>query len=396
MKKGFIFIISFLLGFVSLWAGGWNNTLMGARAISMGGAFVGVADDPSAIFFNPAGTVFQKQNFNLSIDGFYVWPTHEYTLPTGRKVESKYNCPLPQIFMTYRMSDRVTLGFGAFVPFAGGGVDWKKDQLGTPFKSTLGIYSLTPSLAYQVSEKLSLGFVLNFYRGVFSLDTEMSSFGSMKAEESGSALSASFGLMVKPNEKIGLGFSLRGPATLKLSGTTSVNYGTMRLNLDSDTTIKLPWDVEVGFSYRFSERFLFSTSAQYTLWSTLDKVEKTIKGVPLAGDLREDEAMDFENILIMRVGLEYFLPQGVFLRAGLGLDQSATPEQTLNIANIDVDKFTLLGGIGYRAGKMQIDAAYAYALGKERQKKLASYGLPLIEKYNLNVIILGIGITFSF
>jgi long-chain fatty acid transport protein len=396
MKKGFIFIASFLLGFVSLWAGGWNNTLMGCRAISMGGAFSGVADDPSAIFFNPAGIVFQKQNFNLSIDGFYVWPTHEYTLPTGKKAQSKYNSPLPQIFMTYRMSDKVTLGFGVFVPYAGGGVDWKKEELGTPFKSTLGIYSLTPSLAYQVSEKLSLGFVLNFYRGVLSVDTEMGSFGPMSEEENGSALSAGFGLMYKPTEKIGLGFSLRGPATLKISGTTSINFGTMKLDLDSDTTFNLPWDLEVGFSYRFTESFLFSTSAEYTMWSTLDKVKKTIKDVPLSGDMNVDEVMDFENILILRAGFEYLLPQGVFLRAGVGLDQSATPDSALNINNIDVDKVTLLGGIGYKAGKMQIDAAYAYALGKERQRKFASFGLPLIEKYNLNVFILGIGVTFSF
>jgi long-chain fatty acid transport protein len=62
----------------TLWGGGWNNTLMGARAIAMGAAFAGVADDPSAIYYNPAGLAFQNSRFNLSIDGFYIMPTHEY------------------------------------------------------------------------------------------------------------------------------------------------------------------------------------------------------------------------------------------------------------------------------------------------------------------------------
>lgn len=67
------------------------------------------------------------------------------------------------IFVSYKTSDKITVGFGAYVPYAGGGVDWKREQLGTPFKSYMGIYTLTPIFAYQVSNNLSLGFNLNFY-----------------------------------------------------------------------------------------------------------------------------------------------------------------------------------------------------------------------------------------
>ena len=87
--------------------------------------------------------------------------------------------------------------------------------------------------------------------------------------------------------------------------------------------------------------------------------------------------------------MEYAFPQGVFLRAGFGFDRSATPESTLDCSNIDVNKFTILGGIGYRTGRTQIDFVYVYALGKERQKDSA-------ERYNLNVFIMGLGVTFSF
>jgi len=38
----------------ALGSGNWGNS---ARAIGMGNAFVAVADDPSAIFYNPAGLV---------------------------------------------------------------------------------------------------------------------------------------------------------------------------------------------------------------------------------------------------------------------------------------------------------------------------------------------------
>lgn len=400
-KESLIFVFSFFMITAGLWAGGWNNTLMGCKALALGGAFTGVADDPSAIFYNPAGLVFQRRDFNFSIDGFYIWPTHDYILPTGSKAQSKYNTSLPQIFVSYRTSDKITVGFGAYVPYAGGGVDWKREQLGIPFKSYMGIYTLTPTFAYQVSNNLSLGFNLNFYHGILSVDTEVEQLGAMSTEEKGSAISASFGLMFRPTEKIGIGLGIRGPAKMKLSGETSFTttipgLGTLQFDRDSETSFNLPWDIEVGFSYRIAENFLISTSAQYTMWSALDKIEKTIEDIPLTGDLKTEEVMDFKDILILRAGVEYFITGGLALRAGFGIDRSATPDSSLNVANIDVDKITLLGGIGYRTGGMQIDFVYIYAQGKEREKTITSFGFPLTEKYNLNVAIIGLGVTFSF
>lgn len=89
---------------------------MGCRALAIGGAFVGVADDPSAVFHNPAGLVYQEKAFNLSIDGFYISPTHEYVTPEGDTTQSQYKTALPQFFLTYRANERVTIGFGFYVP----------------------------------------------------------------------------------------------------------------------------------------------------------------------------------------------------------------------------------------------------------------------------------------
>jgi len=405
VKRGIVLIISFFLISSTVWAGGWNNTLMGTRALGIGGAFTGIADDPSAIFHNPGGLGFQENALNFSFQGFYVWPTHEYTMPTGATIQSKYDNPLPQFFMTYRTSEKITLGFGIYVPYAGGGVDWKKDQLGVPLESVMGIYAITPTIAYQVSDKLSLGFNLIYYRGICKVNTEVGGYGPLSSEETGGSLSAGLGLMYKPTDKLSLGMSIRGPAKMKLSGTTSINYELMKFNLDSDTSFNLPWDLEVGLSYKITDNFLFATGFQYTMWSALDKVEKTIKNVPgfnpvlqmpVFSDMKEEEILDFKDILILRAGLEYVFPQGVSLRAGIGLDRYASPEETLSITNIDVNKFTLIGGIGYQAGKMQIDFVYAYAIGTEREKTITQFGLPLTEKYNLNVFILGLGVSFSY
>ncbi|MCX7974925.1 MAG: outer membrane protein transport protein [Candidatus Aminicenantes bacterium] len=399
MKIKLRFGLMVLLFFYPLFlmGGAWNNTLLGCRAMGMGGAFIAVANDPSAIFYNPAGLTRQQAAFNFCLGGFHIWPTHSYVSPTGQEIQSRFESSVPQIFVTYQMNEKVAVGFGVYIPYAGGGVDWQESDLGYPFKSTLGIISYTPTLAFKFNEKISIGFALNFYQGILTVKTKMDPLGEMKEEESGSVLTASAGLLYQLSEKAAFGLSLRGPAKMNLVGTTAVNYNGFRLKLDSETSFSLPWDLEAGLAYQLNDRILLSASAQYTLWSALDKIDKTIKNIPLIGEIKTAEAMNFQNILITRIGLEYAFLQGIFLRGGIGYDRHATPDESLNIMNIDVDKFSLLGGIGYRSGRVTIDFAYIYALGKEREKVLTGFGPhPLTEKYNLRVFILGLGLTYSF
>ncbi|MFQ6070061.1 MAG: OmpP1/FadL family transporter [Candidatus Aminicenantales bacterium] len=390
-KKATVFSIFFLFFSLSLWAGGWNNTLMGCRAIAIGGAFTAVADDPSAIYYNPAGLVYQRESLNISFNGFYIWPDHEYTMPTGATLHSKYSNAMPQLFLSYKTSERITIGLGVYVPYAGGGVDWQASgQFQTPLKSVMAIMALAPTIAFHISDSLSVGFSLINYRGMLDVNTVMDPVGEIKTKENGSAFSVGFGLLFRPTERFALGVGIRGPATMKLEGLTSFFVDTIKMNLDSNTSFRLPWDFEVGISYRLTENFILATTAQYTMWSVLDRVEKNILNVPQIGDIQEFEDLFFKNILVWRAGAEYVLPFGIALRAGVGYDSSATPEETLAITNIDVNKFTVLGGIGYTVGKMRLDAVYVYAFGREREK------VSTLERFNLNVFILGLGVTFSF
>lgn len=398
-----IVLFGLFLAFISgcLWAGGWNNTLLGIRAIAIGGAFSGIADDPSAIYYNPAGLVQQDSSLAVSISGFHIRPVYSYTMPTGASAESRFQNTLPQVFLSYMLNERVTIGFGAYVPYAGSGVDWKAQDLGFPLKSNMAVMSLSPTIAYKLSNVFSIGFNLNYYKGIFTLDTEMEGLGPINTEESGSAMSASLGLMYHPNEKFRMGLRLNGPASMQLSGISSImtevqGFGQVKLNLDSETRFNLPWDVELGISYKFSDRFLVASSAQYTMWSALDTVKKTIKNIPQTGDLIQNQEMNFNNILILRLGAEYTLPEGLSIRAGLGFDRYATPDETLNISNIDVNKLTFIGGLGYKTGKIIFDIVYVRAQGTEREVLSAPFGFPLRESFNLSASILGMGVTFLF
>jgi long-chain fatty acid transport protein len=99
----------------------------GVRAAGMGGAFVSIANDGSAIFYNPAGIAFQKGT-RMDMESLVVVGLFRYTptsTPPGTIVPDKgYNLntsphfiPIMSMYLTKDISPRWTAGFGLFAPF---------------------------------------------------------------------------------------------------------------------------------------------------------------------------------------------------------------------------------------------------------------------------------------
>jgi long-chain fatty acid transport protein len=142
----------------------------------MGGAFVGVADDGSALYYNPAGIAFQPgtrfQMETVVVHGqFRFIPS--LTPPGAIVPESGYDgyihpkfIVLPNMYMTKSMGARWTAGLGVFAPF-GLGANWTnfKDSDGKDTKF-VARYStsrpqlqsiwIQPTAAYRLSDRLSV------------------------------------------------------------------------------------------------------------------------------------------------------------------------------------------------------------------------------------------------
>ncbi|MBI2820936.1 MAG: hypothetical protein HYX74_01805, partial [Acidobacteria bacterium] len=66
-----LFFAALLAGSQAGRASAFSINELGARAMGMGGAFVSIADDGSALFYNPAGIAFQK-GLRLEMDSLVV------------------------------------------------------------------------------------------------------------------------------------------------------------------------------------------------------------------------------------------------------------------------------------------------------------------------------------
>lgn len=385
----FLFFISSLL-----LAGAWDNMLIGTRPLSMATAFVGIADDPSAIFYNPGGLAFYDYSFRFNVEGVYVIPKDAYTPPFGTTVYSKLKSEYPQAFLAYKRG-RWSFAIGLYSPYGQGGVDWKREQIGVPLKSVFGIYSITPAVSYKLSDKVSIGANLNYYYGSLEVETEDAVYGPVKVNQTGNAYTGGFGILIHPNDKIGIGLTFHGPANITIKGKTNL----MGMDFDSESKAKLPYNVEFGLSYRASDNFIFGIGVGYSHWSVMKKLEGTIKNVPVAPgvfmDLDASQDLNFRDIVNFKMGGEYVFDSGLALRLGMAYDTKSQPDETLDPANIDVDKVVFMGGIGYSLGKFNLNFAAIYANGKERTVTQQIGTMQITQKYNLDATIFSFSIGYS-
>src|SRR4051794_28442261 len=112
---------------VSCFGSAFSVAEMGARAAGMGTAFIAVADDGSALFYNPAGIAFQPGK-HMQMDATVVVGLFRFSpsvVPEGQVVPEKgysqsikpHFIPLASLYMTAQMSEKWTFGFAMFTPF---------------------------------------------------------------------------------------------------------------------------------------------------------------------------------------------------------------------------------------------------------------------------------------
>src|SRR5437667_9291554 len=110
-----------LLGSGQAWAGGVSFTEQGAAASGKANAFTGEANDPSAIFYNPAGitqlpgTQFMIGTSIVKLDSTFRSST------SGESTQLPDQFPIvPHYYITHRFKqwdERVSIGLGVYTPF---------------------------------------------------------------------------------------------------------------------------------------------------------------------------------------------------------------------------------------------------------------------------------------
>lgn len=194
-----------------------------SRASGMGEAFVGLADDVSAIYWNPGGLAFQK----------------------GRQFTSMYSKWLPKlnlddmyyVFGAYRQYIEGLGTVGGNITFLNLGEQTITDETGPDPLGTFNSFDLAITLSYStlLSENLGVGLNIRFIRSNLSDVGAGAEKGSGKA----SAFAVDIGVLKKNLFIDRLNF-----------GVNISNIGPKITFVDADQADPLPTNFRAGFAYR--------------------------------------------------------------------------------------------------------------------------------------------------
>src|SRR5262245_17150215 len=87
------------------------------EAIARGNAFAATADNPSAIYYNPAG-ITQIEGQQIRVGGYFVSADTKFTGPAGTAQTDTTLQPVPQIYYVYSPKDsQLSFGLGLYAPY---------------------------------------------------------------------------------------------------------------------------------------------------------------------------------------------------------------------------------------------------------------------------------------
>jgi long-chain fatty acid transport protein len=406
-------ILGLMVGLCSgLYPNGFNLNSNGTKALTMGGAFVGLADDYSAVFWNPAGLTQMKQT-TLAFFGTDIIPkaTYQFGIPGAFNIDTKaisknYISGSAGFFMP--LSEKVVVGIYGYIP-TGLGVDWEGADLAPltegavlEWRSYVGIITVSPVIAFKLSDKFSLGASINLSYGFAEFSRP--GLGQYTEESHDTAFGATIGMLVKLSEKFSFGLTYKTPLKVKLAGDATMS-GAPVLGLpatdDMLREVTFPMWFGAGIAIKPTDKLTITADAQYTNWKKMDTIpmEFSNPGWKLYFEPGSQLALDWKDCVQLRFGFEYKTSEKFAIRAGYYYDPNPSPKNTRTILLPEMTFNFFTFGIGYHTGKVTIDLGFEYGMGKELEITMADIGvddpgMPGI--HNLDIIVPNIAITFRF
>lgn len=400
----------------SAFAGGYQINEQHAKAMGMGGAFVALASDASAVYFNPAGLGFQTGTSFL-LGGTVILPSTKFTGPTPSTTETSMVSQTffpPTVYGAYAISDKLVVGLGVFTPY-GLGTEWPVDWAGrrASVKTDLQTFYVNPSVAYKISDQLSIGVGVSYIFSNVKLKFRVPTYSSLapptpaandgtaQLEADGTGFGFNAGVMYKA-EKFSVGLSYRGLTKIDYSGTATFSdmqaLTTYFPGGDGKTTLPLPSIFMGGVAYNVTNDFTVTADFQWTGWSSYDQLNVDLKegpnfpltGKPLQGDLSSKK--DWEDNYAIKIGAEYRLEQFA-LRAGYMYDKTPQPDKSVEPMLPDANRNNFSVGVGYKfTDKISVDVAYLLTLFSDRTVTTPTNAFPGTYKTSVNLV----GVNFGY
>lgn len=372
----------------------YTNILIGDRASGMGGAYSAVSDDPSGLYYNPAGIAYARSsNLSASVNAFNITSTtYKSALGGTRDWTRSASSLLPNFFGIVQPLGKGVVGFSYAVP---DNIVEDQDQTFSGFPANLNqttvssytinfnqndtTYKFGPSYAVAINDDFSIGLtlyyhyrdlqrILNQYVVLENAEGGGYEWSNSYLESSEQGLQPMLGLMWSAGERLALGLTVSKNYLLSSETTRQITSHSDFVFRDANNVVipfnaiippttsshqdtrTLPLQVRLGAAWFHSDRLLLAA----------DVLHSTAHEYTLGGATVKREA-----VTDVAVGAEYYLTNTWALRGGAYTSRANTPkiegiafnqEEHVDIFGVtgSISRYTrnssLTFGVGYSAG----------------------------------------------
>ncbi len=421
---------------------------------AMGRAGTAVASpcpDGSAIYFNPAG-VADAGGSQITFGGTFIAPRGSFTNDVTR-IESKlidHLFPIPNVYFTRKVSDRVGVGIGLFAPY-GLTTEWSTNSevryLG--YKSVIKNIYIQPTVAVKLNQYFSFGagFDLDFAHLQLRQRVDLSGqqlpppapagatfanigvatgtdFADANVHGNSTGVGYHVGILIRPTDRISFGARYMSRQKVKInSGTAEFNQVSTGIILAAGnpfgvpggtpldavlapqfgaggplttqtaiTALRIPeqWGFGVAVSPIEKLKLLFDITLQH--WQVFDTLFIQLANLPTTV-----LPSNFKNTTAYRFGAEYAVSSMVSLRGGYINHNGAEPSGSVtpNLPEGPRSEFT--GGLGADlGGRIHGDLAYQYIIQADRRGRSVPFGQPDNGLFAFHASLFGVSFTYAF
>lgn len=332
-------LLSLLSGISSADEFHYNNFLIGDRASGMGGAYTAISDDPSGLYYNPAGIVYATgRNLSASVNAYYSQKKKYDNVIGGQGWERNSSSLLPNFFGITQPMGKLQFGFSYAVPDS---IRESQTQeffgsfptsLGSPatnylinFNNEDTTYNFGPSLAAQITSDFSVGMTLYLHhRSNETILNQLITLQDGRFEWSNQYINLVergykpiLGIMWSPADKWTIGLSVAKTFIYSESKNSQLTFKDANALTPNDYTLteasvdgkrKYPLEVRAGLAYFASSSLLVTADADY-----YSKVTDPVFG-------------DRVKVVNGAIGTEYYLDKNWAVRGGLFSNLANTPD----------------------------------------------------------------------
>jgi long-chain fatty acid transport protein len=409
----------------ALMAAGLSGAQAGSFAIrdqsasAQGEAFAGVAAGTgglSSMFWNPA-TMTALPGWRSSAIVSLIVPyanltpqtgTFPFLLPLGPAGNMSRPAPLPALYNSYQVNDRLWLGVSLNAPdgLASNPRVPSASQLyglKSELKSGEGMFSL----AYKINDMLSVAaglrvLYLHLYEETAIAATAAPPLSKLKGD--GWDVGYILGATLKPFPGTEIGIGYRSRIVPIIDGTLSFDvplfFGLIPAGVyDVNLKFPVPESVNIGVRQRIGDRFTAAATYEWTHWNILTSFP--VVGSPVPG---QTAPFFYRNGWMVSFGGEYKWNPRLTLRAGIGYERSPITDAIREVRNPDTDRRWGAVGLSYAAtDRLSLDLSYAHYLPGNvsiaivpGNPHFAAVGLPFVGNVAGRLDIVSLGLNYRW